>query len=366
MPPGSSSSSTAIPPPPSRPLPTRATPRYRRSIACSRRSGQYSRLSSTSPSAATTSPSLSAIVRPFRPPSPIPTQSASSTPSHRSDSELLERSAAVSHVLTTAATVDPEANELLAEIRRQRHTGQSRIIAALARRDALDRSVTRSELEDIVYTLLSPDLYRVLTVEQAGAVTATRPGSLASSRPPSSRAQRRGGGRQRREPAKRRDPHTVPSRARADTPILGASLAVAAGSVVVTGRHRLIRDSEVGPGRIVLCMPYSDMNGIHMYYEERGEGPPLVLLHGGLLTIELSFGSVIPVLSEHPPGHRRRAAGSQPYGDMDRGDGLGVPRRDCGLLRPLGIEQADVSGQLRVAHDLRTACAPRGRMRAGR
>ena len=80
--------------------------------------------------------------------------------------ELMERSAAVQHVLATAATVDPEANELLAEIRRQRHTGQSRIIAALARHDALDRGVARSELEDIVYALLSPDLYRVLTVER--------------------------------------------------------------------------------------------------------------------------------------------------------------------------------------------------------
>ena len=80
--------------------------------------------------------------------------------------ELLERSASVQHVLVTAATVDPEANELLAEIRRQRHTGQSRIVAALARLDALDRNVDRSELEDMVYAFFSPDLYRVLTVER--------------------------------------------------------------------------------------------------------------------------------------------------------------------------------------------------------
>ena len=34
-------------------------------------------------------------------------------------------------------------------------------------------------------------------------------------------------------------------------------------------------------------MPYADVNGLHLYYEERGEGAPLVLLHGGLMTIEI-------------------------------------------------------------------------------
>jgi pimeloyl-ACP methyl ester carboxylesterase len=37
-------------------------------------------------------------------------------------------------------------------------------------------------------------------------------------------------------------------------------------------------------------MPYADVNGLHLYYEEHGEGPALVLIHGGLMTIELSFG----------------------------------------------------------------------------
>jgi pimeloyl-ACP methyl ester carboxylesterase len=35
-------------------------------------------------------------------------------------------------------------------------------------------------------------------------------------------------------------------------------------------------------------MPYADVNGLHLYYDDLGEGPPLVLLHGGLLTNENS------------------------------------------------------------------------------
>jgi TetR/AcrR family transcriptional regulator, regulator of autoinduction and epiphytic fitness len=80
--------------------------------------------------------------------------------------ELMERSSAIQHVLATAAQVDPDAAELLAEIRRQRHTGQSRIVAALKARDALDPGLDTSEAADIVYTLLSPEVHRILTVER--------------------------------------------------------------------------------------------------------------------------------------------------------------------------------------------------------
>jgi|SRR5579862_1287675 len=92
-------------------------------------------------------------------------------------------------------------------------------------------------------------------------------------------------------------------------------------------------------------MPYADVNGLRMYYEEDGEGPPLLLLHGGLLTIELSFGSVIPVLAEHRrviaielQGHGRTA-------DIDRPMAFEHLAADVvGLLDELGIEQADVFG----------------------
>src|SRR5204863_2408216 len=42
---------------------------------------------------------------------------------------------------------------------------------------------------------------------------------------------------------------------------------------------------------------YADVNGLHMYYEVHGAGSPLVLLHGGMLTIDLNFAALIPALA---------------------------------------------------------------------
>ena len=62
---------------------------------------------------------------------------------------------------------------------------------------------------------------------------------------------------------------------------------------------------------------YAPVNGLRMYYEVHGEsgvGRPLVLLHGGLLTIELSFGAVLgelaagrQVITTELQGHGRTA-----------------------------------------------------------
>jgi pimeloyl-ACP methyl ester carboxylesterase len=44
-------------------------------------------------------------------------------------------------------------------------------------------------------------------------------------------------------------------------------------------------------------MTYAPVNGLQLYYEIRGSGRPLVLLHGGLLTIGLSFGPLLEPLA---------------------------------------------------------------------
>jgi len=90
---------------------------------------------------------------------------------------------------------------------------------------------------------------------------------------------------------------------------------------------------------------YAPVNGLRMYYEVRGTGRPLVLLHGGLMTIEGSFGPLLPdlvadreVIAAELQGHGRTA-------DIDRGL---EPRYLAGdvaaLLDHLGIDQADVLG----------------------
>jgi AcrR family transcriptional regulator len=80
--------------------------------------------------------------------------------------EFMQRSSAILNVLATAAQVDPEAADLLAQIRRQRYTGQSRIVAALRDTGALDPDLGTDEANDIVYALLSPEVHLILTVER--------------------------------------------------------------------------------------------------------------------------------------------------------------------------------------------------------
>lgn len=80
--------------------------------------------------------------------------------------DFMERSSGILHVLATAAQVDAEAADLLAEIRRQRHIGKSRIVDALVKRGALDPGLDLSEAADFVYLLWSPDAHRILTVER--------------------------------------------------------------------------------------------------------------------------------------------------------------------------------------------------------
>src|SRR5688572_9169903 len=42
---------------------------------------------------------------------------------------------------------------------------------------------------------------------------------------------------------------------------------------------------------------YASVNGLSMYYEVHGKGDPLVVLHGGLCTIDGCFGSILPALA---------------------------------------------------------------------
>lgn len=90
---------------------------------------------------------------------------------------------------------------------------------------------------------------------------------------------------------------------------------------------------------------YADVNGLHMYYELHGQGSPLVLLHGGMLTIDLNFAGLIPTLSaKHQvvgvemQGHGRTADIARPITPAALADDI------VALLDHLGIDRAHVLG----------------------
>lgn len=90
---------------------------------------------------------------------------------------------------------------------------------------------------------------------------------------------------------------------------------------------------------------YAPVNGLQMYYEVHGTGRPLVLLHGGILTIDLSFGPILPALAEHHQVIGVELQGHGHTADIDRPLQLDLLADDVvALLDHLGIERADVLG----------------------
>lgn len=89
---------------------------------------------------------------------------------------------------------------------------------------------------------------------------------------------------------------------------------------------------------------YVDANGVRYYYEVHGQGEPLLLLHGGLGSIEM-FGPVLPALARGRQvigvdlhGHGRTALGDRPVSLVDMGNDMAT------VLRALGHPQVDVMG----------------------
>jgi len=119
---------------------------------------------------------------------------------------------------------------------------------------------------------------------------------------------------------------------------------VAMGNDRGTSMHHASQGNAV-PATLVRA-GYAPVNGLQMYYEIHGSGHPLVMLHGGLETIEYSLGAgLLPSLAET---HQIIAIEQQGHGhtaDIDRPLTYEQMAEDtAALLRYLEIADADVFG----------------------
>lgn len=87
-----------------------------------------------------------------------------------------------------------------------------------------------------------------------------------------------------------------------------------------------------------------DVNGLHYYYEVRGQGEPLLLLHGGLGTSDM-FVPILPALADGRQvilvdlhGHGRTSLGEREVSLIDMGDDM------SSIVRQLGHSKIDVMG----------------------
>lgn len=98
------------------------------------------------------------------------------------------------------------------------------------------------------------------------------------------------------------------------------------------------------------CLAHGEMatvrNGVKLFYEIRGEGQPVVLLHGGTATIQLSFSKQIDMLAKN---HKVIAIEQMGHGHSPDIEGRPFSYEEmtedtAALLVKIGIKNADVVG----------------------
>jgi pimeloyl-ACP methyl ester carboxylesterase len=130
------------------------------------------------------------------------------------------------------------------------------------------------------------------------------------------------------------------------TAIAVLACALAMGAALAIGNAQQGKTSmqptttTVAPGKT----GRAEIAGVSYYYEVRGRGEPLLLLHGGLGSIDM-FGPILPMLAEGRQviavdlhGHGRTPLGKRDINLIDIGNDLAA------LLKQLGYGKVDVLG----------------------
>jgi pimeloyl-ACP methyl ester carboxylesterase len=140
---------------------------------------------------------------------------------------------------------------------------------------------------------------------------------------------------------RRPDQGSHPSRWRWLAPVLAGS-AAALGAAVLDNRQKAGAAERKTPpiGRFL------DVDGVRLHYVERGEGEPIVLIHGnGTMIQDFTVSGLVDRLASH---HRVIVLDRPGYGYSSRPRQLWTPRAHAKLFRSalgqLGVEQAVVLG----------------------
>jgi pimeloyl-ACP methyl ester carboxylesterase len=127
---------------------------------------------------------------------------------------------------------------------------------------------------------------------------------------------------------------------------LARAVGLAMAALLVTASHvrAQARRAETPSRPKPVRTGYVPANGVNYYYEIYGRGEPLLLLHGGLGSIEM-FSAALPLLAKQRQiiavdlqGHGRTALGDRPISLSAMGDDMAT------LLGKLGYDSVDVLG----------------------
>lgn len=80
--------------------------------------------------------------------------------------QVNSRTAAIYRILVSAASSDPDAAALLDELSHQRQKGQGLIARSLTRAGALRPELRQRDASDIIYALMSPEVYGLLVLDK--------------------------------------------------------------------------------------------------------------------------------------------------------------------------------------------------------